>query len=95
MTGKTVVVTGGNRGIGLETVKKLLSLGCRVVVGCRDPERALDGVRQAMAETGQDDKVANVKALPLDLKSMASVRKFAESVKQECGKVHVLINNGT
>lgn len=36
LTGKNVVVTGGNNGIGKETARKLVQLGARVIIGARD-----------------------------------------------------------
>lgn len=81
--GRLVVVTGGGRGIGEKAVRKLVGLGCRVVVGVRSP----DSVRQVFEDCG-----SSVQVLPLDLLSMASVRAFATQVL-ELGPVHVLINN--
>jgi NAD(P)-dependent dehydrogenase (short-subunit alcohol dehydrogenase family) len=40
LKGKTAVITGGNSGIGAETVKYMVSLGCSVIIGARDRKTA-------------------------------------------------------
>jgi len=82
--GKLVVVTGGGRGIGEKAVRKLVALGCRVIVGVRNP----DAVRKVFEDCGDA-----VQALPLDLLSMESVQSFAKQVLQLGKPVDVLINN--
>jgi len=83
--GKTVVITGGNRGIGLEAVKKLLVLKCRVIIGCRNTEQA----ERSLA----NEDMTRVTILPLDLMNMESVSEFAGRVKGLNVPVFALINN--
>jgi NAD(P)-dependent dehydrogenase (short-subunit alcohol dehydrogenase family) len=79
-TGRTVVVTGANSGLGLQTTIALAGRGAHVVMACRD----LDKGRAAQAHvTGRTD------LRPLDLADLASVHAFAETV----ASVDVLINN--
>ena len=43
---KTALVTGGNRGIGLATVKKLSDMGYKVYMGCRSEEKAQEALKE-------------------------------------------------
>jgi len=88
--GRTVVITGGGRGIGEEAVKKFLRQGLRVIVGCRSPDK----VKASLDQEISDGQLAgSVECLHLDLSSQASVRKFAQSVISLNTPVHVLANN--
>lgn len=79
-TGRTVVVTGANGGIGAETTKALAAKGATVVMACRSVDKA----RPVAEKIGGDVRVE-----ALDLADLSSIRKFAESV----GTVDVLVNN--
>jgi NAD(P)-dependent dehydrogenase (short-subunit alcohol dehydrogenase family) len=81
MTGRTVIVTGANSGLGRVTAGALASAGARVVVAVRDPAKGSEAVK---AMTG--DLVVR----RLDLADLASVRAFAEGVDEP---VDLLINN--
>lgn len=90
MSGKTVVITGANSGIGYETARELALRGARVVLACRSAERARDAVARLAAETSGGD----VSWLPLDTASEKSVRAFAGRLLRETGgRLHVLVNN--
>ena len=69
--GKTVVVTGGNGGLGYECAKAIAGSdrGWRVVLAVRDPERGERAALRIAEETGNP----NVEARGLDLASLASV----------------------
>lgn len=71
--GKTFVVTGANSGLGLETVKVLAQKGARVVMACRDPQRAQGAADEVRAQTPS----AKLELESLDLASLASVEAFA------------------
>jgi NAD(P)-dependent dehydrogenase (short-subunit alcohol dehydrogenase family) len=79
------VVTGGNRGIGLELCRQLADEGYRVVLGSRDVERG----QAAAARLGSD----RVHTVQLDVDLDASVRAAAEYVAEHFGRCDVLINN--
>ena len=85
-TGKRAVVTGANSGIGLETTRGLAALGARVVMACRD----LDKARAAAADVRQSLPGADLDVRRLDLADLDSVRAFAETVD---GPVDLLVNN--
>lgn len=83
-TGKVVAITGGARGIGLETVKLLASGGAKVGVGDLD----LPLLREALA--GVRGETA---AFQLDVTDRDSFEAFIDGVEQQLGPVDVLINN--
>ena len=88
MDDKTAVITGGNSGIGLETAVDLASAGARVVLGCRDGERARTAVEQIRDRSGSD----LVASHPLDLADLDSVRRFAGELSA-LDRLDVLIDN--
>ncbi|MDQ2757607.1 MAG: oxidoreductase [Actinomycetota bacterium] len=83
-SGRTVVITGANSGIGLEAAKVLSRNGARVVMACRNLDRA----QAAQREVGGASEVAQ-----LDLADLASVHAFADSLDGGNGSVDVLIDN--
>lgn len=76
------LVTGANKGIGLETVRRLIDAGHRVYLGARDEERG-----RAAAEA------VGASFVQLDVTSDESVRQAAESVEHREDHLDVLINN--
>jgi NAD(P)-dependent dehydrogenase (short-subunit alcohol dehydrogenase family) len=83
LTGKTAIVTGGNTGIGLETVKTLSGAGAIVIVPARDTEKAKRNL----------DGIANVMIEKMDLMAPDSVDAFAEKFLHSDKALHLLINN--
>lgn len=83
LTGKIAIVTGGNTGIGLETVKTLSKAGATVIVPARDIEKA----KRNLAE------IVNVELEELDLMSPASIDSFTEKFLVSERPLHLLINN--
>ena len=90
LTGKTMIVTGANSGIGLEAVRGLAGGGARVILACRDVEKK---GRDALASIRADHPQADVVLEALDLADLASVRAFAERVLAAHPKLDVLVNN--
>jgi NAD(P)-dependent dehydrogenase (short-subunit alcohol dehydrogenase family) len=84
-TGRVAVVSGGNRGIGLEVVRQLAELGCDVVLGARDPDKGKAARRKLGA--------AFVVVMPLDVADPAAAPRVAEQVRQRFGRCDILINN--
>lgn len=74
LSGKLAIVTGGNSGLGFEVTKALVSVGCFVVLGCRDMSRAT----AAIAQIKQTYPNAQLDALHIDNMTLVSVKRFAE-----------------
>ncbi|XP_072024523.1 retinol dehydrogenase 11-like [Amphiura filiformis] len=89
LTGKTVIITGGNAGIGKQAAIDLARRGASVIIGCRNPQKAEAAVNDIRQFSGN----FKVYYRPLDLSSMSSVRAFAESFVQEHERLDILINN--
>lgn len=88
--GKVAVITGGNRGIGLRVVEKLLNCDMSVVMGVRNPQEAQENVENLIDVRSMKGKIFYEH---LDTGSMQSVRKFAKFVQSKFAKVDILINN--
>lgn len=89
LDGKTVVITGANTGIGKETALDLASRGARVILACRDVDKAEQAASQIRASTGN----GNVLVEKLDLASLKSVREFAQRINSQEKRLDILINN--
>jgi len=87
--GKTIVVTGANSGLGLEASRAFARRRARVVLACRNVEKA-EAARNDILGSAPG---ADVEVEPLDLASLASVRAFAESFLSRHGRLDVLCNN--
>jgi NAD(P)-dependent dehydrogenase (short-subunit alcohol dehydrogenase family) len=85
--GKIAVVTGGNRGMGLETCRQLGRRGGRVILTSRDPAKGEAAARRLRGE-GLD-----VRHHQLDVADDASIGRLAEFIRQELGRLDILINN--
>jgi len=84
------VISGGNRGLGLEIGRQLVREGVSVMLGSRD---AADGKKAAASIEGDAAQGAEVDAAQLDVGSEASVKAFAAAVQARFGQCDILINN--
>ncbi|XP_060891197.1 retinol dehydrogenase 11-like isoform X1 [Labrus mixtus] len=89
LDGKTVLITGGNTGIGKETAVDMARRGARVILACRDMDRANNAAEDVKKRSGS----VNVVVKKLDLASLQSVRQLAEDVLASEERLDVLINN--
>ena len=87
-SGKTAIVTGANTGIGFEIARHLAMKGARVVLACRDEDKA----RDAIAEIAADAPGASLDFLALDLADLDSVARAAQQAKEEA-RIDLLVNN--
>ncbi len=90
MTGKVVVVTGGNSGIGRETAVQLAQKGATVAITSRDEIKG----KEAAADIEKRGNTGEVKVFSLDLGSFASVRACAGDILKAFDRLDVLVNNG-
>jgi NAD(P)-dependent dehydrogenase (short-subunit alcohol dehydrogenase family) len=89
LSGRTVVVTGGNSGLGFEAARALARRGAHVVLACRSEPNA----SRALAALRAESPAAQVEARRLDLASLASVRDFAKGFLERERSLHALVNN--
>lgn len=87
LSGRFVVITGANTGIGYETARALASAGARVVLACRDAGKASNATERIRLRHPK----ADVAFAELDLESFASIRSFVDSLKEP--SIDVLICN--
>lgn len=89
LDGKTIIVTGANSGLGLESTRLLALHGAEVIMACRDEKRG----KFAMEKIKQDIPHGKLTLMSLDLSDQKSVRFFALSFKKSYSKLDILINN--
>lgn len=82
-SGRTVVVTGANAGLGAVTARELAGRGARVVLACRDVAKG-----EAVAAD-----LAGAEVVRLDLASLDSVREAAAQIRQRSERIDLLVNN--
>src|ERR1700722_19455174 len=86
-TGKIALITGANKGIGLETARQLGKLGATVLVGARDLTKGEEAA-EVLRGIGVD-----ARAIKLDVVNEADRAAAAKFIEQEFGRLDILINN--
>lgn len=86
-TSTVALVTGANRGIGLEVTRQLAQTGMTVILGSRDPAKG-EAAAAPMIEAGLE-----VLPQPLDVTGLDSIAYLAQLVEQRFGRLDVLVNN--
>lgn len=89
MDGSTVVVTGGNAGVGKETAVGLARAGTTVIITSRDRAKGVAALTDVRERSGSDA----VELMSLDLASFASIRSFSEELLARHDRLDVLVNN--
>ena len=87
LPGRTALVTGGGRGIGLACVEGLAEAGAKVIIADRDEKLAEEG-RAVMKKKGYDPEI-----VIMDVTDPARVTKVADETVKRHGKIDILVNN--
>jgi NAD(P)-dependent dehydrogenase (short-subunit alcohol dehydrogenase family) len=87
LTGKVIIVTGGNSGLGYESVKAFAKKGAEVILASRSFEKG-EAAKKAIGEIK-----GNISVLPLDLMDFYSIKNFTEKFHQKYKRLDVLLNN--
>lgn len=87
LEGKTILLTGGSRGLGLEMARQLIDAGARVAICARD-EAELERAQTELKQPGKE-----VFALTCDVTEQAQVEQMVQQVKNQFGAINILINN--
>ncbi|MDD3320647.1 MAG: oxidoreductase [Paludibacter sp.] len=89
LSGKFIIVTGGNSGLGFEAVKALSNKNAHIILACRNLSKG----EKAKSDILKQSPKANINVMELDLASLESVRNFASNYKKNHTTLDVLINN--
>lgn len=85
---KVALVTGANKGIGLEIARNLAGAGCTVLLGARDAGRGRDAVKKL-----EQGGVRGVEFIELDVTRQETVAAAAKKIESEYGRLDILVNN--
>ena len=88
MKGKTVIITGGARGIGKAAALKLASLGANLVINYLGNDKAASETEEACKQLG-----AEILLIKGDVASAEQCEKIAAAALERFGRIDVLINN--
>lgn len=89
LTGKIIIVTGANSGIGFEASKEFLRYGAETVLACRNELKAIEAIRNIKKRIPE----ARARYLHLDLGNLESVKQFAHNFSKVYSKLDILVNN--
>ena len=89
LSGKTILVTGGNSGLGFEAVKAFALKGATVVMACRSLAK---GEEAKKLLTGLNPQ-ANITVMELDLTDLKSIYSFVNQFKENHSRLDILLNN--
>ena len=89
LKGKTIIVTGGNSGLGFEAVKAFAQKNAVVILASRSLERGEAAKKEIIADYQNSD----ISVMKLDLADLSSVQGFASKFKKNYSKLDVLLNN--
>ncbi|KEY67558.1 hypothetical protein S7711_10017 [Stachybotrys chartarum IBT 7711] len=91
LSGKVIFVTGGNAGLGLETIRQLSKHGpAEIFLAARSQQKAEGAIKQVREAVPEAAKITFIE---LDLGSLKSVKRAAEEFKSKSSQLHLLINN--
>jgi NAD(P)-dependent dehydrogenase (short-subunit alcohol dehydrogenase family) len=89
LKGKRILVTGGNSGLGFESIKVFVSFDAEIIMASRSIERG----EKAKEEIVSEYPKADITVMPLDLADSTSIKAFAKDFISKYSKLDVLLNN--
>jgi NAD(P)-dependent dehydrogenase (short-subunit alcohol dehydrogenase family) len=89
LSGKTIIVTGANAGIGKVAARELAKMGASIIMVARSRERGEKALQEVRSASAND----NVRLMLCDLSSQESIRGFAAEFESENDRLDVLLNN--
>ncbi|KAF2887869.1 hypothetical protein ILUMI_18304, partial [Ignelater luminosus] len=89
LVGKTTIVTGANTGIGFCTALDFAKRGAKVIIACRNKNKAEKARHTIIEQTGNSNVIVRI----VDFTSLASVRAFARQIKETEDRLDILVNN--
>src|SRR5205814_7541162 len=87
MTKKVALITGANKGIGLETARQLGQQNITVLIGARDRQKG-----EAAAETLRQEDI-DARAVAIDVTNQKSIDVAAATIERDFGGLDILVNN--
>lgn len=89
LTGKVIIVTGANSGLGYEDAKAFARKGAKIILACRNMEKANKALSKIQAKIPE----AQAEIIQLDLGSIDSIKKFVAEFKEKHNRLDILVNN--
>lgn len=89
LTDRTVLITGANSGLGLESTRRLAQRGAHVIMACRNREKGQSAMDHIRARAPDVD----LNLMQLDLSDLSSIRDFAQRINDHYPKLDILLNN--
>ncbi|KAM0463902.1 hypothetical protein ACHAO4_000627 [Trichoderma viride] len=97
LSGKTIIITGGNAGLGYEAARQYLTLGAnRLILACRSVPKGEEAAASLRADPAvkKSNPDASIEVFELDLDDYQSGFSFANKVKEQVKELDILLNNG-
>lgn len=94
---KTIIITGGNAGLGFEAARQFLTLGAaRIILACRSLSKGQEAVSALQKDPSvkKANPSAIIEVFELDLDDYQSGVRFIQKVKEEVKELDILLNNG-
>jgi len=89
LSDKVIIVTGGNSGLGYESVKAFAEKGATVIMASRSVDKAEESKKQI----ADKNKAVKIVTMQLDLADLSSVKRFAQEFKSQYNRLDILLNN--
>lgn len=89
LRGKLVIVTGGNSGLGFESVKAFAAKGAQVILAARSIKRGKSAKKKML----EDYPNSKINVMKLDLANLESIHYFVKHFKKQYRKLNILLNN--